>query len=549
MQELEIEVENEHFVNNVNYDYKPLKNKPSINNVELDDNKSLHDLGIQPEGEYITKEVNNLTNYTDTETLNGFLNQKADKTEIPTKVSQLTNDSNFIDKNVNNLKNYTTTDSLNELLGDKADKVEIPKSTSQLTNNSGYITSNDVPKKVSDLTNDKGYITQDNVPTDVSELNNDTGFITEANLPKNLSDLENDVGYAKKTEIPKNTSDLQNDSDFITSLVENLVNYYKKTDTYSKTEVNNLISSIKTVNIKKVDSLPEVGETNLIYFVPSSKAQENNGFDEYMYLDTGWEKIGTTTIDLSDYQTNEQLELILENYVKNDDFVKELAKKLDANSGSYIKNITAEGTTITITKGDDTSSSFNTQDTTYQEATTTTNGLMSAKDKEKLNGISVPTKLSQLNNDEGFITEDALPKNTSDLQNDSGFITSSAIPTEISTFKNDVGYAKKAEIPTSLSEFENDEGFLKSESDPTVPSHVKSITQQDITNWNGKANTSDIPTNISQLVNDSGFIKKDELDTLLISLGYAKFIDGKTETNATAESTKDTKSVFFWTGE
>lgn len=57
-------------------DYTDLTNKPKINNVELNGNKSLNDLGIQPAGNYalesdipdvsnfITKDVNNLTNYT-----------------------------------------------------------------------------------------------------------------------------------------------------------------------------------------------------------------------------------------------------------------------------------------------------------------------------------------------------------------------------------------------------------------------------------------------------------------------------------------------------
>ena len=56
--------------------YNDLENKPKINNVELVGNKSLNDLGIQPVGNYaleseipdvsnfITKDVNNLTNYT-----------------------------------------------------------------------------------------------------------------------------------------------------------------------------------------------------------------------------------------------------------------------------------------------------------------------------------------------------------------------------------------------------------------------------------------------------------------------------------------------------
>ena len=38
-------------------DYKQLKNKPSINGIELDGNKTLDDLGIQPKGEYLTKET------------------------------------------------------------------------------------------------------------------------------------------------------------------------------------------------------------------------------------------------------------------------------------------------------------------------------------------------------------------------------------------------------------------------------------------------------------------------------------------------------------
>ena len=52
--------------------YTELTNKPKINNVVLDGEKSLNDLGIQAQGNYATKE------------------------ELPTKISQLENDSNFI---------------------------------------------------------------------------------------------------------------------------------------------------------------------------------------------------------------------------------------------------------------------------------------------------------------------------------------------------------------------------------------------------------------------------------------------------------------------
>lgn len=54
-------------------DYEDLDNKPSINNVELSGNKSLNDLGIQPSGNY------------------------ALESDIPTKISDLTDDSNFLE--------------------------------------------------------------------------------------------------------------------------------------------------------------------------------------------------------------------------------------------------------------------------------------------------------------------------------------------------------------------------------------------------------------------------------------------------------------------
>lgn len=52
-------------------------------------------------------------------------------------------------------------------------------------------------------------------------------------------------------------------------------------------------------------------------------------------------------------------------------------------------------------------------------------------------------------------------------------------------------------VPTDISAFNNDKGYISSytETDPTVPSYVKSISENDINNWNNKANLSDIPSN------------------------------------------------------
>lgn len=54
---------------------------------------------------------------------------------------------------------------------------------------------------------------------------------------------------------------------------------------------------------------------------------------------------------------------------------------------TYIKSITVSGRTLTITKGNNASSTLTTQDTTYSAATTSRAGLMSAADKSRLDSL------------------------------------------------------------------------------------------------------------------------------------------------------------------
>ena len=103
--------------------------------------------------------------------------------------------------------------------------------------------------------------------------------------------------YALESEIP----DVSN---FITNTVDNLVNYYKKSETFTKQEVNDLISAITTMDIRVVQTLPtEDISTTTIYFVPKTTAGTNDVYDEYVYVSNAWEHIGSTDIDLSGYQT------------------------------------------------------------------------------------------------------------------------------------------------------------------------------------------------------------------------------------------------------
>ena len=67
---------------------------------------------------------------------------------------------------------------------------------------------------------------------------------------------------------------------------------------------------------------------------------------------------------------------------------KALGDKNGKDITGYVTNLTSKGTVVTFTKGDGSKGTFNTQDTTYEEATGSKAGLMSAEDKAKLDGIA-----------------------------------------------------------------------------------------------------------------------------------------------------------------
>ena len=63
-----------------------------------------------------------------------------------------------------------------------------------------------------------------------------------------------------------------------------------------------MIGAISTVSIQVVQTLPVQDiQTNVIYLVPKTTAQTQNVYDEYIYVNNAWEKIGDTQIDLSEY--------------------------------------------------------------------------------------------------------------------------------------------------------------------------------------------------------------------------------------------------------
>ena len=115
-----------------------------------------------------------------------------------------------------------------EGLSGKADKSSIPSAVSQLTNDEGFVTSAYVDSQINEKQDKITSISKldyallsgtPTIPTKTSDLTNDSGFITDSELQEYATEtyVNSSVsGKADKSEIPLSTSQLTNDSGFIT---------------------------------------------------------------------------------------------------------------------------------------------------------------------------------------------------------------------------------------------------------------------------------------------------------------------------------------------
>ena len=65
--------------------------------------------------------------------------------------------------------------------------------------------------------------------------------------------------------------------------------------------VTNAIAGISGFHAEIVSELPETGKTNILYLVAKTEAASGDGYDEYLYINGAWERVGSTNIDLSGY--------------------------------------------------------------------------------------------------------------------------------------------------------------------------------------------------------------------------------------------------------
>lgn len=183
--------------------------------------------------------------------------------------------------------------------------------------------------------------------------------------------------------------------------VKHLNDYYKKTEIdsklggksnvghnhderyYTETEidvkVNNINSQINSLigfTATIVNSLPSTGEVGVMYLkLNTSASVDGNIYDEYVWVNNKFEKIGSTetTVDLSGYVTQTEM-------------TTQLANKANTNHTHDIASLPDETDMLGHMEND----FYTALDTKANKTTATTsaNGLMSKEDKSKLDGIA-----------------------------------------------------------------------------------------------------------------------------------------------------------------
>ena len=153
-----------------------------------------------------------------------------------------------------------------------------------------------------------------------------TGVTIDTTDPAN-PEISANVDYTKLINKPTKLSDFTDDQGFIDNTVNNLTNYYLKTETYTQTEVNDLISQLTSLSVEIVETLPtENISTTTIYLVNVSGT---TNYAQWMYINSAWANIGNTSVDLSNYYTKGQADTLLESKVD-----KVLGKGLSTNDFS-----------------------------------------------------------------------------------------------------------------------------------------------------------------------------------------------------------------------
>lgn len=349
------------------------------------------------------------------------LDNKANKDEIPIKTSQLENDSGFTNNigTVTSVKVGTTSyNSSNGVVSLPAYPTSLPASDvyswAKASSKPSYTKSdvglgnvtNDSQVKRSEMGASNGVATLDSngkVPTsqlpsyvdDVLEYNAKSNFPTTGETGKIYVAKDTNVVYrwsgSSYVEISSSlalgeTSSTAYSGDKGKTNATNIANILNGTTTVPKATTSTKVGS-SNVGGTTTPIYLEAGEPKPLNYTIATSVPANAKFTD---TDTGATSVTTTgngnAVTSASYDSSTR-KLTL---TKGTTFLTSHQSLANYSTlANTIKSLSINGKTITYTKGDNTTGTLTTQDTTYSNATTSKAGLMSTTDKSKLDNTNV----------------------------------------------------------------------------------------------------------------------------------------------------------------
>ena len=423
---------------------------------------------------------------------NGYITTEA-KPTIPTKVSDLTNDSNYVTTSDSRLSDartptsHTHGDITNDgKIGSTANKPIITTTNGKLTTGSFGTSANTFcqgnDSRLSDArtptSHTHGSLTNDGKIGSASGIIITTGTngalqasdsITKSmisDFPSSMapSSHEHNATEVKDSSAYTNIGSSANATqhtinDKVNTALGNKANssnVYSKSETYTQSEIITLISNaVSDLDLfEVVTSLPTTNiKDNRLYLIANSENITNDAYDVYLRVNNAWERLDDFSLGITNYYKKTEVDTLLEGKVDNTDSRLTDSRTPKSHTHGNITNTGAVGSTankplITTTNGVVTTGSFGTSANTFCQG-----------NDSRLSDARTPTSHSHgslanggtLNSDITSVNKIAVTDSSNNLK------TIGSLP-----------YSKLSgtpTIPSKTSDLTNDSGFLTSHQD------------------------------------------------------------------------------------
>lgn len=369
--------------------------------------------------------------------------------------------------------------------------ISVPTKVSELVNDSGYITtadtqnfvtSGDVQAQINDSISGKADSSA--VTAQISEVKAQI----EAEIPTKVSSLENDLNFVNSGDVESMISGFTTSADVKTQVES--YNYINSGQ--AQTQINNSISGKLDTDTFTTYTANTQTELNNKQDISGMTEYATTAFTENTYAKIGG--IPTKTSDLtndSGFITNADIQ----DFVTSSDVQTQIDSSI---SGKLDTDIFTTYTANTKTEIDN-ALSVKVDSSRVDEIEEVTASALVELNSTKQDILVSGTNIKTINNEsilgsgniviQGGSGSDYSAGTNIDITNNVISVTGITVPTKLSELTNDEGFVNSGEVETQIT----NKGYITgyTETDPVFQASAASgISEQDITNWNNKLDSS-----------------------------------------------------------